>query len=105
MVNTSQIVGYGMAVKSDLDCLLEPDFINIYIIIAPCKCVCNTYYFHVIGEVLGSEALIYSVFEFIHVLVDMKKFHSVIKENIKQLLYYVTIYTQMTSEQVSHAVM
>ena len=57
------------------------------------------------GEVLGSEALIYSVFEFIHVLVDMKKFHSVIKENIKQLLYYVTIYTQMTSEQVIHAVM
>ena len=30
MVNTSQIVGYGVAIKSDFDCLLEPDIINIY---------------------------------------------------------------------------
>ena len=53
------------------------------------------------GESLGSEALIYAVFEFINLLVELPKFHPVIKENIKQLIYYITIYTQMTTEQVS----
>ena len=52
------------------------------------------------GESLGSEALIYAVFEFINLLVELPKFHPVIKENIKQLIYYITIYTQMTTEQV-----
>lgn len=56
------------------------------------------------GESLGSEALIYSVFEFINVLVDLPKLHAVIKENIQQLLYYVTIYAQMSTCQVCMAV-
>ena len=52
------------------------------------------------GEVLGFENLVYSVFEFIHGLIETAKFKSTVKKTVDQLLYYVLHYMQITEEQV-----
>ena len=52
------------------------------------------------GEVLGFENLVYSVFEFIHGLIETAKFKSTVKKTLDQLLYYVLHYMQITEEQV-----
>ena len=56
--------------------------------------------FCIVGEVLGFENLVYSVFEFIHGLIDTAKFKSTVKKTLDQLLYYVLHYMQITEEQV-----
>lgn len=52
------------------------------------------------GEVLGFENLVYSVFEFIHALIDINKFRGTIRKTMTDLLYYVVLYMQMTEDQV-----
>lgn len=52
------------------------------------------------GEVLGFESLVYSVFEFVHVLIDTCKFRSTVKKSVNDILYYVITYMQMTDDQV-----
>ena len=56
--------------------------------------------FYFTGEVLGFENLVYSVFEFIHGLIETSKFRSAVKKTLDQLLYYVLHYMQITEEQV-----
>jgi len=51
------------------------------------------------GEVLGFENLVYSVFEFIHALIDTSKFRTVVKKSVNDLLYYVMLYMQITEDQ------
>lgn len=43
----------------------------------------------------------FSVFEFIHGLIETSKFRSTIKKSMEQLLYYMVVYMQITEEQVS----
>ena len=52
------------------------------------------------GEALGFENLVYSVFEFVQVLIDTSKFRTLVKKSINDILYYVIIYMQMTDDQV-----
>ncbi|KAK7102594.1 importin-9-like [Littorina saxatilis] len=52
------------------------------------------------GEVLGFENLVYSVFEFVHALIDITRFRSTIKGTIDQIIYYVIVYMQMTEDQI-----
>ena len=42
----------------------------------------------------------YSVFEFIHIMIDSSKFRSTVKKTIDQILYYVITYMQITEDQV-----
>ena len=56
--------------------------------------------FYLAGEVLGFENLVYSVFEFIHILIDINKFRGTIRKSMTDLLYYVVLYMQMTEDQV-----
>ena len=42
----------------------------------------------------------YSVFEFVHALIDTARFRSTVKGTIDQIIYYVIIYMQMTEDQV-----
>nr|KAG5702234.1 hypothetical protein BaRGS_030589 [Batillaria attramentaria] len=51
------------------------------------------------GEVLGFENLVYSVFEFVHALIDTSRFRNTVKGTIDQILYYVIVYMQMTEDQ------
>jgi hypothetical protein len=51
------------------------------------------------GEVLGFENLVYSVFDFIHALIDTPKYRSTVKKAIGDLLYYVILYMQITEDQ------
>ncbi|XP_069141482.1 importin-9-like isoform X2 [Argopecten irradians] len=53
------------------------------------------------GEVLGFENLVYSVFEFVHVLIEVPQFRkTTVKKSVDDIIYYVIFYMQMTEDQV-----
>ncbi|GFO07409.1 importin-9 [Plakobranchus ocellatus] len=52
------------------------------------------------GDVLGFENLVYTVFEFVHSLIESSKFRSTVKKTVDQIIYYIIIYMQMTEDQV-----
>lgn len=53
------------------------------------------------GEVLGFENLVFSIFEFVHALLENNKFKSTVKKALPELIYYILLYMQITEEQVS----
>lgn len=52
------------------------------------------------GEVLGFENLVFSIFDFVHTLLENNKFKSTVKKALPELIYYVILYMQITEEQV-----
>jgi hypothetical protein len=50
--------------------------------------------------VLGFENLVFSIFEFVHTLLDNSKFKSTVKKALPELIYYVILYMQITEDQV-----
>ncbi|XP_064333394.1 importin-9 isoform X2 [Camelus dromedarius] len=52
------------------------------------------------GEVLGFENLVFSIFEFVHALLENSKFKSTVKKALPELIYYVILYMQITEEQI-----
>ncbi|PNF35800.1 Importin-9 [Cryptotermes secundus] len=52
------------------------------------------------GEVLGFENLVFSIFEFVHALVDSHKFSKTVESALIDLLYYLILFMQITEEQV-----
>lgn len=57
------------------------------------------------GEVLGFENLVFSIFEFVHALLENNKFKSTVKKALPELIYYILLYMQITEEQVSKFVL
>ena len=57
--------------------------------------------FFISGEVLGFENLVFSVFEFIHGLIETPKFKKTVKKFLDDLIYFLVLYMQITEEQVS----
>ncbi|KAL3853056.1 hypothetical protein ACJMK2_016638 [Sinanodonta woodiana] len=51
------------------------------------------------GEVLGFENLVYSVFEFVHALIEVSKFRSTVKKSVDEIFFYVILYMQITEDQ------
>uniref|UniRef100_A0A8D0AE93 Importin 9 n=1 Tax=Sander lucioperca TaxID=283035 RepID=A0A8D0AE93_SANLU len=54
----------------------------------------------VCGEVLGFENLVFSIFEFVHTLLENNKFKSTVKKALPELIYYVILYMQITEDQI-----
>lgn len=52
------------------------------------------------GEVLGFENLVFSIFEFVHTLLENSKFKTTVKKALPELIYYVILYMQITEDQV-----
>ncbi|XP_024605429.1 importin-9 [Neophocaena asiaeorientalis asiaeorientalis] len=52
------------------------------------------------GEVLGFENLVFSIFEFVHALLENSKFKSTVKKALPELIYYLILYMQITEEQI-----
>lgn len=52
------------------------------------------------GEVLSIKALVLTVFEFVTVLVESSKTRKIIKGGIRDLIYYLLVYMQMTDDQM-----
>uniref|UniRef100_A0A4W5P135 Importin 9 n=1 Tax=Hucho hucho TaxID=62062 RepID=A0A4W5P135_9TELE len=52
------------------------------------------------GEVLGFENLVFSIFEFIHTLLENSKFKSTVKKALPELIYYIILYMQITEDQI-----
>ena len=50
------------------------------------------------GEVLGFEGLVFAIFEFVHALVETKKFRGAVKSGLADLMYYIVLYMQITGE-------
>lgn len=53
------------------------------------------------GEVLGFENLVFSIFEFVHTLLENNKFKTTVKKALPELIYYIILYMQITEDQVS----
>uniref|UniRef100_A0A3P8WSC2 Importin 9 n=1 Tax=Cynoglossus semilaevis TaxID=244447 RepID=A0A3P8WSC2_CYNSE len=51
------------------------------------------------GEVLGFENLVFSIFEFVHTLLENNKFKSTVKKALPELIYYIILYMQITEDQ------
>ncbi|XP_054569111.1 importin-9 [Eptesicus fuscus] len=52
------------------------------------------------GEVLGFENLVFSIFEFVHALLENSKFKSTVRKALPELIYYILLYMQITEEQI-----
>ncbi|XP_012732067.2 importin-9 [Fundulus heteroclitus] len=52
------------------------------------------------GEVLGFENLVFSIFEFVHTLLENSKFKSTVRKALPELIYYNILYMQITEDQV-----
>ncbi|KAI9548837.1 Importin 9, partial [Dissostichus eleginoides] len=52
------------------------------------------------GEVLGFENLVFSIFDFVHTLLENHKFKSTVKKALPELIYYVILYMQITEDQI-----
>ena len=53
------------------------------------------------GEVLGFETLVFAIFEFVHVLVETKKFRGAVKSGLSDLMYYIVLYMQITGKSTT----
>ena len=49
---------------------------------------------------LGFENLVFSVFEFIHGLIETPKFKKTVKTFLDELIYFLVLYMQITEDQV-----
>lgn len=49
---------------------------------------------------LGFENLVFSVFEFIHGLIETPKFKKTVKRFLDELVYFLVLYMQITEDQV-----
>ena len=58
--------------------------------------------FVVLGETLSFESLIYSLFEFVQVLMDVSTYKNSVKSSMEELCYYLILCMQITEEEVSH---
>ena len=54
------------------------------------------------GEVLGFESLVFTIFGFVHALVETSKHKEMIKQGIPDLIYYLLLYMQITEEQIQN---
>ncbi|CAL4085549.1 unnamed protein product, partial [Meganyctiphanes norvegica] len=52
------------------------------------------------GEVLGFENLVFTIFEFVHALVEQTKHKQMVKQGISDLIYYILLYMQITQDQM-----
>ncbi|KAJ9582618.1 hypothetical protein L9F63_023037 [Diploptera punctata] len=52
------------------------------------------------GEILGFENLVFSIFEFVHALVECPKFSKTVQLALTDLLYYLILFMQITQEQI-----
>lgn len=52
------------------------------------------------GEVLGFENLVFSIFEFVHTLLENNKFKNTVRKALPELIYYIILYMQITEDQI-----
>uniref|UniRef100_A0A3Q4GDQ2 Importin 9 n=1 Tax=Neolamprologus brichardi TaxID=32507 RepID=A0A3Q4GDQ2_NEOBR len=52
------------------------------------------------SEVLGFENLVFSIFEFVHTLLENNKFKSTVRKALPELIYYIILYMQITEDQI-----
>ncbi|XP_043224474.1 importin-9-like isoform X2 [Amphibalanus amphitrite] len=53
------------------------------------------------GQVLSFENLVYSIFDFVTVLVETPKFRNSVRQGLDDLVYYVIVYGQITEDQIN----
>ncbi|XP_050697373.1 importin-9-like isoform X2 [Eriocheir sinensis] len=54
------------------------------------------------GEVLGFENLVFTIFEFVHALVETTKHKQLVRRGVADLVYYLLLYMQMTEDQIEN---
>ncbi|XP_029288165.1 LOW QUALITY PROTEIN: importin-9 [Cottoperca gobio] len=52
------------------------------------------------GEVLGFENLVFSIFDFVHTLLENNKLKGTVKKALPELIYYIILYMQITEDQI-----
>jgi hypothetical protein len=53
-----------------------------------------------LGETLSFECLIYSLFEFVQVIMDLSTYKNSVKTSMEELCYYLILCMQITEEEV-----
>ena len=69
----------------------QPQLINLFL----------NFSFVTSGDVLGFENLVYTVFEFVHCLIESNRYRATVKKTVDQIIYFVILYMQITEDQVS----
>lgn len=54
-----------------------------------------------LGETLSFECLIYSLFEFVQILMDLSMYKNSVKSSMEELCYYLILCMQITEEEVT----
>ncbi|MPC24070.1 Importin-9 [Portunus trituberculatus] len=54
------------------------------------------------GEVLGFENLVFTIFEFVHALVETTKHKQLVRRGVADLVYFLLLYMQMTEDQIEN---
>ncbi|XP_012280793.1 importin-9 [Orussus abietinus] len=52
------------------------------------------------GEIINFNNLIIAIFEFIHTLLDYKRFTNILDSLLQEIMYYLIIFMQITDEQI-----
>ncbi|KAK4336894.1 hypothetical protein RND71_043459 [Anisodus tanguticus] len=52
------------------------------------------------GEVLSVKSIVFSIFDFITILIEIPKTRNLIRGSIRELVYYILVYMQITDEQM-----
>lgn len=57
-------------------------------------------FFSFLGEVINFNNLIIAIFEFIHSMVDRKRFSNLLDNLLQEVMYYLIIFMQITEDQI-----
>lgn len=58
------------------------------------------YIYLFIGEIINFNNLIIAIFEFIHSIVDRKRFSNLLDNLMQEVMYYLIIFMQITDDQI-----
>ena len=53
------------------------------------------------GEVIGFENLVFAIFDIVHALLEAPRYREAVRGGLRDLIYYIVLYMQITEDQVS----
>lgn len=62
--------------------------------------ICLQYIYLFTGEIINFNNLIIAIFEFIHSIVDRKRFSNLLDNLMQEVMYYLIIFMQITDDQI-----
>ena len=64
------------------------------------RCICFQCASILAGEIINFNNLIIAIFEFVHSIVDRKRFSNLLDNLLQEVMYYLIIFMQITDDQI-----